>query len=99
MAKEFARPFYKSYAWRTCKSGYAASKNYLCERCLAAGKYIPGKIVHHKIPLTPDNIDDPNITLNWGNLELLCQDCHNKEHLSNGQQKRYSVDENGKIII
>lgn len=99
MAKEFARLFYKSYAWVTCKAGYAASKNFLCERCLAAGKYTPGKIVHHKIYLTPDNIDDPNVTLNWDNLELLCQDCHNKEHLSNSPQKRYSVDEDGKIII
>ena len=52
-----------------------ASQNYLCERCgdMAC-------IVHHKKHITPQNIDDVNITLNWDNLEALCQNCNNKEH-------------------
>lgn len=37
-------------------------------------------IVHHKTELTPENINDPEITLGWQNLELLCLECHNKEH-------------------
>ena len=36
--------------------------------------------VHHKIPLTPENIYNPEITLNWDNLELLCSSCHSIEH-------------------
>jgi len=36
--------------------------------------------VHHKIHLTPHNIDDPNITLSEDNLELLCRECHAIEH-------------------
>ena len=35
--------------------------------------------MHHKIYLTPQNINDPAVTLAEDNLELLCQDCHNKE--------------------
>ena len=39
-----------------------------------------GNIVHHKTYITEDNINNPDITLNWDNLECLCQTCHNKEH-------------------
>lgn len=28
------------------------------------------------------NIYNPDITLNFDNLELLCIDCHNKEHFA-----------------
>lgn len=73
--KEYARSFYKSAAWRKCRSSYFSFRHGLCERCLG-----PGKIVHHKEYITPENINDPNITLNFNNLELLCQDCHNREH-------------------
>ena len=52
------------------------SKHYVCERC---GK--PAYIVHHKTYITPANINDPNITLNWQNLEALCQACHQREHM------------------
>lgn len=35
---------------------------------------------HHKIELTLDNIDDPKITLNPENIEVLCHACHNLKH-------------------
>lgn len=47
----------------------------LCVRC---GK--PSEIVHHKIHLTPQNIDNPSITLSEDNLETLCRECHAIEH-------------------
>lgn len=71
----WARWFYKSPAWLRCRDAYYKARYGLCERCGG-----PGKIVHHKIYLTPNNIHDPNVTLNWDNLELLCQECHNREH-------------------
>lgn len=80
MAREFARSFYKGKAWIKCKNSYIKSVHGLCERCLKDGKIVTGWIVHHKVVLTPDNIGDPDITLNHNNLEYLCQDCHNKEH-------------------
>lgn len=41
----------------------------------------PGYIVHHKIKLTPWNIDDQSVTLNPANLEYVCLDCHNADEL------------------
>lgn len=80
MAKEFAKAFYRSKAWKDCRKGYISSVDGLCERCLTNGNYKPGKILHHKKYLTPENINDPYVTLNWSNLEYVCQDCHNLEH-------------------
>jgi 5-methylcytosine-specific restriction endonuclease McrA len=73
MAKEWAKPFYNSKSWKSCRNAFRASKFYICEEC---GQ--PGREVHHKIELTPQNITDPNVTLNWDNLQLLCTACHNK---------------------
>jgi 5-methylcytosine-specific restriction protein A len=80
MAKEFAKKFYKSKAWQDCREGYIKSVHGLCEKCLEKNKHIPGYIVHHKITLTPNNINIAEITLNWDLLEYQCLDCHNKEH-------------------
>lgn len=77
--KEYARSFYNSKAWRLCSRGFMLSKDGLCERC---GRI--ADICHHKTYITPENINDPEITLNWDNLEALCQDCHNKEHFTKG---------------
>lgn len=73
--KPFAKKFYKSTAWLKCRESYIVLVHGLCERCGAGGK-----IVHHKEYLTPDNIDDPTVSLNHEMLELLCHECHNFEH-------------------
>lgn len=45
------------------------------------------------IEITPENINDPMVTLNWDNLRLVCRECHAEKH---GKKiKRYSVDEYG----
>jgi 5-methylcytosine-specific restriction endonuclease McrA len=73
--KSWAEKFYKSKAWKECRESYITIVHGLCERC---GQ--PGKIVHHKEILIPENINDPYVSFNWDKLEYLCQDCHNKEH-------------------
>ena len=78
--KPWAKQFYNSKEWQACREAYIASKQGLCERCLAEGRISPGEIVHHKEWLTQETIADPRVTLNFDNLELLCWDCHNKEH-------------------
>ena len=100
MARDFAKKFYNSKKWKKCREAYKESKNGLCERCLKNGKYMVGDEVHHKEYLTPDNINDPNITLNWDKLELLCQSCHSKEHMSKYDVVREDVmfDEKGDLI-
>lgn len=95
MAQEFAKVFYRSKAWQRCRSEYAKSVGHLCERCLTKGIYKPGEIVHHKIEITPDTINNPAVTLSWDNLELVCRDCHAKLH---GSVKRYRVDEMGRVM-
>ena len=94
--KPYAAAFYSSKAWQRCRAGYRRSVGGLCERCRARGLIVPGEIVHHKVHLTPENINNPDIALNWSNLELLCRDCHAEVHKKN--KKRYKVDEFGKII-
>lgn len=100
MAREFAIKFYNSKQWKKCREGYKQSVNGLCERCLKNGKYVPGDEVHHKEYLTPENINDPYVTLSFENLELLCSSCHSKEHMSKYDVVREDVmfDENGDLI-
>ena len=96
MSKEkFAAVFYTTRAWRKCRAAYAQSKGGLCERCWSKGLIVPGKEVHHKIRLTPYNLNDPNIALNWENLELLCDDCHKEEH----SKTRWRADELGHVEL
>ena len=64
----FAHVFYTGRAWRRCRRTYVQQAAGLCERCLAKGLYEPGTEVHHKIRLTPDNINDPSVALNPQNL-------------------------------
>ena len=86
--------FYRSKAWKQTQAAFMASKNYMCERCDQ-----PATIVHHKTYITPSNINDPNITLSWDNLEALCHDCHNKEHFREAATMPGLVfDSNGNLI-
>lgn len=76
MAQEWAKAFYKSVKWQRCRNAYIQyrimSDGGLCEECHDK----PGYIVHHKAILTPDNITDPEISLNHDNLAYVCKDCH-----------------------
>lgn len=94
--REFAKQLYNTKAWQHCREGYRASVGGLCERCLSRGLYKAGEIVHHKIYLNADNINDMDIALNWDNLELLCRDCHAQEH--DAKKLRYKVDGFGRIL-
>lgn len=90
--KAWARAFYFSRSWQQCREAYLISQQNICERCGGIAK-----VVHHKTYLTPENINDASISLNWDNLEALCQDCHNKEH-HNKDTRRYDFDEDGNVI-
>ena len=101
MARDFARGFYDSPQWRKTSKAYLSSKNYICEDCGGAAC-----IVHHIRHLTPWNISDPDITLNWDNFKAVCEKCHAEEHAKEikaftGQPAKLngiSFDENGDII-
>ena len=95
MARDFAIKFYNSKQWEKCREAYKRSVFGLCERC---GK--PGEEVHHKVHLTPDNINDPYIALSFENLELLCSSCHSIEHNRKYSATRDDVmfDEYGNLV-
>jgi len=93
VSKQFAKKFYRSLAWQQCRTAYISSVYGLCAMC----DNEPGLILHHKIALTPANINNPDITLNFGNLEYLCLIHHNEAH---GKQieLRYMFDSKGNVI-
>lgn len=97
--REFAKGFYNSKKWQDCRNSYFKKVGGLCERCLKAGKITPGEIVHHKIYLDQDNIKDPRISLNFDNLELLCRNCHAKEHEQQEKHPRFKILPNGEVEI
>lgn len=72
MRKHFAKKFYNSKAWIKCRESYIASVFGMCEHCGGAGY-----IVDHIKKLTPNNLNNPYITLNHNNLQYLCLPCHN----------------------
>lgn len=94
--KPYAVAFYKSKAWKTCRAAYMSKVGGLCEDCLAAGRFTPAEIVHHVQELTPENINDPAIALNWSNLKAVCRECHAIEH--GARVKRYEIDRNGSVM-
>ena len=98
VVKEFAREFYQSPAWKACRKAYAKSRRGLCERCLERGIVRPGVIVHHVVHITPENIGDPNVVLDWRNLQLVCRDCHAELHSARGG-RRYRIDEAGRVSV
>jgi 5-methylcytosine-specific restriction endonuclease McrA len=69
--------------------------------CSSCGKPFNSRdlIVHHKIHLNEDNINNPEIALNLNNLEVLCINCHNSTHAKNEDMNRdMKFDENGNIV-
>ena len=87
------KQFYTGREWRRASREYARSQNFLCERCLKKGLVVPYEEVHHKERITLENINNPEITLNWKNLECLCKKCHEAEHQEDSKE-RYKKREN-----
>ena len=96
--KDFAERFYKSKAWQRNRDAYADSVHGLCEDCLDLGEIVPGEIVHHLEELTPENINDPTVTMAWSNLRLVCRDHHAVRHKKK-RSRRYTVDASGRIRL
>ena len=96
------KAFYHSAAWKNTRRNYKQSVGGLCERCLAKGMIVPADIVHHKIPLTDENVNDLSISLSWNNLQALCRQCHAEVHDDMYAQRtgrRYKINNNGQVVI
>lgn len=78
------KQFYDSDIWENFR------KNLILERsndngvkCKKCNKHIVESkkiILHHVEELTLKNVNNYNISLNPENIEIICFDCHNKEH-------------------
>lgn len=88
------REFYSSIAWRNLREYIRKRDGNLCQDCLKKGLISPAAEVHHIVPVTESNVNDPEITLNEDNLISLCKLCHAKRHK---REKRYTVDEYGRV--
>lgn len=103
MAKSFAKTFYASKEWQKCRSAYISHRRSvdggMCETCHER----PGYIVHHKEELTPDNINDPDITLGFNNLKYDCLECHNQENGRGSKEVpglvQYTFGTDGEMVV
>ena len=100
MAKDFAKSFYASKAWTKLRQKVVEDNFYICSKCHKAFES-RDLIVHHVAELTPLNINDPSVTLNYKNLILVCRDCHNEIHgyYTEGEtENKFTYDDDGNIV-
>jgi len=97
MAKDFSKHIYASKQWKKVRQAYITSKHNLCERCGETHKYMT---LHHKIELSPSNINDMEIVYGWNNLQLLCSPCHTLHHKEKYSpvKQGYKFDSQGNYI-
>ena len=95
MAKDFAQVFYHSKLWKNVRAEAMHRDMYTCQMC-----YAKAEEVHHIIPLTPENINDYNISLNLKNLTSLCKKCHTRitAGYTGDIDTEYIFDEEGQVI-
>ena len=85
--------FYRSDKWKIARAMKIASAGGRCEMCGGIGTE-----VHHKVHLTPENVADPEVSINQDNLMLLCSECHNKVHGRFEGSGKYGFDEDGNLV-
>lgn len=75
MAKEWAKSFYNSKAWKDTREIVLKRDRY---RCQSPGCRRTAEEVHHIKELTEKNVYDIRISLNLNNLTSLCSNCHKR---------------------
>lgn len=94
MALSYSASFYHSKEWKKLRLYICQSRHWTCQWC---GGY--GDQVDHIEEITPDNINNPKITLNEDNLQLLCRSCHDsKRKKERDITDGYTFDEFGNLI-
>lgn len=86
--------FYCRKPWRDLSYSLKVARGGKCCRCgftAITKDDWPKLIGHHTVELTESNVDDPTISLNPDLIEIICLDCHNKEHRRFGHAKRVFI--------
>ena len=94
--KDFAKKLYNTQSWKDCRAFVWSRDHGLCVDCSKKGLTTPAEEVHHIIELTPDNVNDPTVSLNPDNLVSLCRECHRARH-NKQVHPRYIIDEFGRV--
>ena len=108
MARDFARKVYRGKRWERARS-VAMSRQvkmddgrvcppYMCEMCFQRSIMKTAEIVHHKVHLSRDNIDDPEICYGLDNLMRVCRDCHAEVHYPDDYRPRVAFDSDGNVV-
>ena len=72
--------FYQSKEWKDLRKSIILQRGNICAKCNTVVLDSSKLIGHHIEPITDLNLDDTAVTLNPNNIEIICLDCHNKEH-------------------
>jgi len=64
----------------------------VCSRCHRIIANTIELIGHHETELTPENVQDYNVSLNPEKISLVCRDCHDREH------KRFGYEYTGRQV-
>lgn len=88
--------FYHSKKWKDARALKVQLARGLCEECGRRGYE-----VHHKIPLSLSNIDNPSIALAMENLQLLCTSCHDAKRGAAEKELRNDLefDSEGNLVL
>jgi hypothetical protein len=92
MAKHaIIKAFYSSQSWTTLRLNLINERGNRCERCKEIIPRSRDIIGHHIEEITPETVNDYTISLNPDNIEIICFDCHNKEHKRFGYENERRV--------
>lgn len=83
--------FYTSKEWRELSYNLKIERRGKCERTGQVFEDLSQLIAHHKVELTEDNVDDPNISLNPELIEIISFKEHNKEHRRFGHKQNVYI--------
>ena len=85
--------FYRSREWEDLRKNIIVERvingSSVCEHCSKVIIKPYDLIIHHKQPLTLDNVNDFNISLNPDNLMIVHARCHNEIHNRFGNYTRH----------
>lgn len=91
MPMDILHNFYCSIPWRSLSFKLKIERGGKCNRCGRIFDDMKYLIGHHTIELTEANVNDPSVALNEELIEIICHDCHNKEHRRFGHEHNIYV--------
>lgn len=88
---DWADRFYRSKRWKDFRLALIRERGIRCEMC---GKMMRSEAdiqADHIQELTPESVNDINVSFNPANIQLLCADCHSKKHKRFGHEQQRVV--------